>query len=437
MLITDIIAKKRDGLELKEAEIEFFVQNYTNGIVADYQASALLMAIFIRGMTKRETAALTLSMANSGERINLDSISGIKVDKHSTGGVGDKTTLIAAPMAAALGVKVAKMSGRGLGHTGGTVDKLESIPNFCTKIEIEKLIEIVNKIGICVTGQTGNLAPADKKIYALRDVTATVNSIPLIASSVMSKKIAAGADCILLDVKMGSGAFVKTEEDAVSLAKEMVAIGENVGKKTVALITNMDVPLGNNIGNTLEIIEAIETLQGKGPRDLTELCVVLCANMLELSQKGSYEECVKLARNTIEDKSAYYKLIEMVAAQGGDTDVIYDTTKLKNAKFEYQVKAQTDGFLSHTDTEEIGMASLLLGAGRIKKEDAIDYSAGIVLKKKYGDTVKKGETLALLYSDDEKLFEASAERLIAGTEISSEKPEEQKLIYSKITKEDF
>ena len=391
MRMYDILAKKRDGGILTDEEIQFFIDGYVSGAIPDYQASALLMAIFLKGMTPHETAALTRSMAQSGDLVDLSSIDGIKVDKHSTGGVGDKTTLIVAPVVASLGVRVAKMSGRGLGHTGGTVDKLESIPGFRTTLDREAFFDVVRRVGVSVIGQSGNLAPADKKLYALRDVTATVNSIPLIASSIMSKKIAAGSDRILLDVKTGSGAFMKTLEDSIALAKEMVSIGEHVGRRTVALITDMDRPLGCAIGNALEVREACETLQGRGPADLTEVCIELAANMLWLAEKGELAQCRSLAKQQIANGEAFAKLKEMVQAQGGDTSVLDDPSRFDRSNVCYEVLAQREGFLYAMDTERCGIASMELGAGREKKEDPIDYSAGIVLRKKVGDFVRKGE----------------------------------------------
>jgi pyrimidine-nucleoside phosphorylase len=435
MRMYDIIAKKRDGGELTDEEIKYFINGYVKGEIPDYQVSALLMSIFFRGMTDRETADLTMCMANSGETVDLSSIDGIKVDKHSTGGVGDKTTLIISPIVASLGVRVAKMSGRGLGHTGGTVDKMESIPGLKTSIEREKFFDIVRKVGVSVIGQSGNLVPADKKLYALRDVTATVESIPLIASSIMSKKIAAGSDCILLDVKTGSGAFMKTVDDSIRLAKAMVAIGEHVGRKTIALITDMDRPLGNAIGNSLEIMEVCRTLKGNGPDDLTEICIELAANMLFLADKGSIEDCKKLVKEQIENGQAFEKLIEMVEAQGGDTSVLDDNSKFEKAKVIYEVPAKAEGYLYSMNTERCGIASVELGAGREKKEDTIDYSSGIVLKKKIGDYVKQGETIAEFYSSNidkckqaEKVFEDAVT-------IKSEKPKEIPIIHGRVTKD--
>ena len=385
MRMYDLIMKKRNSLELSKEEISYIIKEYVAGNIPDYQMSAFLMAIYFKGMSKEETLYMTMEVAHSGDMVDLSSIKGVKVDKHSTGGVGDKTTLIIAPIVASLGVKVAKMSGRGLGHTGGTVDKLESIPNFKTILSREEFFDIVNKIGVSVIGQSGNLAPADKKLYALRDVTATVDSIPLIAISIMSKKLAAGNDCILLDVKTGSGAFMKTVDSAIELAKEMVDIGSNAGKNTLALITDMDIPLGYNIGNSLEVIEAVETLRGRGPKDLTEVCIQLSANMLYLAGKGSIEECIHLANRAIEDGSAYNKFIEMVEAQGGDSNVIKDVDKFEKSKYAFEVKSEYSGYIYSMDTESLGIASVMLGAGRETKDSIIDFSAGIIINKKYGE----------------------------------------------------
>ena len=350
MRMYDLIMKKRNGFALDEGEIKYLVNEYVAGNIPDYQMSAFLMAVYFKGMTKEETLYMTLAVAHSGDMVDLSGIEGTKVDKHSTGGVGDKTTLIIAPIVASFGVKVAKMSGRGLGHTGGTIDKLEAIPGFKTSLDEKAFFDIVNKTGLSVVGQSGNLAPADKKLYALRDVTATVDSIPLIAVSIMSKKLAAGNDCILLDVKTGSGAFMKTVDSSIELAREMVDIGTNAGKNTMALITDMDIPLGKNIGNSLEVIEAVETLRGKGPKDLTEVCLNIAANMLFLSQKGSLDECMKMAKKAIEDGSALRKLVEMVEAQGGDTSVIEDTDKFIKAKYSYELISDKEGYIIAMDT---------------------------------------------------------------------------------------
>lgn len=433
MRMYDILAKKRDGGILTDEEIQFFIDGYVSGAIPDYQASALLMAIFLKGMTPHGTAALTRSMAQSGDLVDLSSIDGIKVDKHSTGGVGDKTTLIVAPVVASLGVRVAKMSGRGLGHTGGTVDKLESIPGFRTTLDREAFFDVVRRVGVSVIGQSGNLAPADKKLYALRDVTATVNSIPLIASSIMSKKIAAGSDRILLDVKTGSGAFMKTLEDSIALAKEMVSIGEHVGRRTVALITDMDRPLGCAIGNALEVCEACETLQGRGPADLTEVCIELAANMLWLAEKGELAQCRSLAKQQIANGEAFAKLKEMVQAQGGDTSVLDDPSRFDRSNVCYEVLAQREGFLYAMDTEKCGIASVELGAGREKKEDPIDYSAGIVLRKKVGDFVRKGEVLASFYSSEESKCRTAEQTFTQALRIQDARPEQTALIHTRVT----
>ena len=435
MRMYDLIMKKRNGGALSETEIKYLIDEYVAGNIPDYQMSAFLMAVYYQGMTEEETLAMTLAAAHSGDMVDLSAIEGMKVDKHSTGGVGDKTTLIVAPIVAACGVKVAKMSGRGLGHTGGTVDKLESIPGFQTSLTQERFFEVVNSAGLSVIGQTGNLAPADKKLYALRDVTDTVDSIPLIALSIMSKKLAAGSDGIVLDVKTGSGAFMKTVEDSISLAKEMVKIGENAGRKMVALITNMDIPLGNNVGNSLEVIEAVETLKGNGPADLTEVCLNLAGNMLYLAGNGSIEECIQMARNAIDDGSALNRLIAMVEAQDGDTSVILDTNKFAKAPYEYQVLAETEGYINTMNTESCGIASSMLGAGRETKDSVIDFSAGIIIHKKVGDYISKGECLATMYASDEKLFEAAAKKYSNAVTIGCERPEEKPLIFARVTKD--
>lgn len=437
MRMYDLIMKKRNSLELSKEEISYIIKEYVAGNIPDYQMSAFLMTIYFKGMSKEETLHMTMEVAHSGDMVDLSSIKGVKVDKHSTGGVGDKTTLIIAPIVASLGVKVAKMSGRGLGHTGGTVDKLESIPNFKTSLSREEFFDIVNKIGVSVIGQSGNLAPADKKLYALRDVTATVDSIPLIAVSIMSKKLAAGNDCILLDVKTGSGAFMKTVDSAIELAKEMVDIGSNAGKNTLALITDMDIPLGYNIGNSLEVIEAIETLRGRGPKDLTEVCIQLSANMLYLAGKGSIEECIHFANRAIEDGSAYNKFIEMVEAQGGDSNVIKDVDKFEKSKYSFELKSEYSGYINSMDTESLGIASVMLGAGRETKDSVIDFSAGIIINKKYGEYIEAGEVLATMYANDESLFEAAAKKYLEAIEIKNTRPETKPLIYARVSKDEI
>ena len=421
MRMYDIIRHKRDGAALSDEEIGFFVAGCADGSIPDYQISALLMAIYFQGLDARETAALTHAMAHSGDVIDLSAIHGFKVDKHSTGGVGDKTTMIVAPIVAACGVPVAKMSGRGLGHTGGTVDKLESIPGFRVELEPEEFIATVNRMGLCVVGQTGDLAPADKKLYALRDVTATVDSIPLIAASIMSKKIAAGADGIVLDVKVGSGAFMKTVEDAVRLAETMVQIGESVGRRTVALITNMDAPLGNAVGNTLEVAEAVETLQGAGPAGLTAICRELAANMLFLAGKGDIIACDRMAREAILNGSAFEKFCEMVEAQGGDVSAVRDTRKLPAAADHRRVRAPKTGYITHIDAEKCGVAAAMLGAGRQRKEDRIDHTAGILFQENRGGKVDQGFDFARLYSGSSDRFD-EAERLFLEAVTISEEP---------------
>ena len=403
MRMVDIIEKKRDGGKLTKEEIEFFVNGYVRGDIPDYQASALLMAIYFRNMDYDETLNLTLAMENSGDKLDLSGINGIKVDKHSTGGVGDKTSLVLAPMVAALGGKVAKMR-----HTGGTIDKLESIPGFNTSLSEEAFVKQVNDIGIAITGQTGNLAPADKKIYALRDVTATVENISLIASSIMSKKLASGADAIVLDVKTGSGAFMKNEADAVSLAKEMVRIGKGAGRNVTALITDMDQPLGYAVGNALEVIEAINTLKGEGPEDLTKLVLNLGTYMVLAARDDLDKETVrKELERVISDGSALDKMAEFVKAQGGDPDAVYNTDKLKISDTITEVCADSDGYIQSIQSELIGKSSMILGGGRAAKDDVIDLSVGVVLSKKIGDKVSKGDVIARIYCDNaEKTKEA-------------------------------
>lgn len=435
MRMYDVIAKKRNGEALTEEEIRFMIDGYVKGEIPDYQMSAMLMAVYFRGMDDTETAVLTDAVARSGDMVDLSPIEGVKVDKHSTGGVGDKTTMVVAPIVAACGVKVAKMSGRGLGHTGGTVDKLESIPGMRTTLTEEEFFRVVNSTGLSVIGQSGNLAPADKKLYALRDVTATVESIPLIAASIMSKKLAAGNDCILLDVKTGSGAFMKTLEDSLTLAEKMVAIGEHAGKHTMALITNMDIPLGRFIGNSLEVREAVETLKGNGPEDLKEVCLSLAAGMLFLAKKGSMEECRTLAEKAVSDGSALSRLAAMVKAQGGDCTYIENPSKFPEAPFKREVKAEKSAYIARMDTEMCGIASSLLGAGRITKESSIDYSAGIELKKKTGQKAEKGETLAVLYASREELFEAAEAEFLKAVAFSESLPQKEPLIYGCVTKD--
>ena len=435
MRMYDLIMKKRNGEALSSAEIDYMITEYVAGNIPDYQMSAFLMAVFFQGMTEEETLAMTQAVAHSGDMVDLSGIEGVKVDKHSTGGVGDKTSLVIAPIVAACGAKVAKMSGRGLGHTGGTVDKMESIPGMKTSLDQEEFFEVVNKTGLSIIGQSGNLAPADKKLYALRDVTATVDNIPLIAVSIMSKKLAAGNDSILLDVKTGSGAFMKTVEDSIALAQEMVRIGENAGRRTAALITNMDIPLGNNIGNSLEVIEAVNTLNGHGPADFTEVCMNLAGNMLYLSGMGSIEECMEKAKAAVADGSALKRLAAMVEAQGGDASYILDTEKFEKAKYAYEVKAERAGYIVSMNTESCGIASSMLGAGRETKESEIDFTAGIIIQKKVGDYVEAGETMATMYTSNENLFAAAVKRYQEAVVIADEAPEKQPLIYARITKE--
>ncbi|HLR18805.1 MAG TPA: pyrimidine-nucleoside phosphorylase [Staphylococcus sp.] len=400
MRMVDIIEKKRDGQTLTSEEIEFFIKGYTNGDIPDYQASSLAMAVFFQDMNDDERAALTMAMVNSGDVIDLSDIKGTKVDKHSTGGVGDTTTLVLAPLVASVGVPVAKMSGRGLGHTGGTIDKLESVEGFHVEISEEKFVELVNEAKVAVIGQTGNLTPADKKLYGLRDVTGTVNSIPLIASSIMSKKIAAGADAIVLDVKTGNGAFMKTIEDAEALAHAMVSIGNNVGRNTMAIISDMGQPLGNAIGNALEVREAIETLQGKGPEDLTELVMTLGSQMVVVGGKAKdLDEARTLLEEAIQDGTALETFRTFLENQDGDGSVVDDVSKLPQAKYQVDLLAQSTGVVTEIIANEVGVASMMLGAGRQTKDDDIDLSVGIVLDKKVGDKVNEGDTLLTIHSN--------------------------------------
>lgn len=436
MRMYDIIEKKKKGEELTSEEINFVITGLCEEKISDYQVAALLMAVYFKGMIKGETAALAMAMAKSGDMIDLSEIKGVKVDKHSSGGVGDKTTLILAPLAAAAGIPVAKMSGRALGHSGGTIDKLESIEGFETAISRDKFIESVNKINIAIAGQTGNLVPADKKLYALRDVTATVDSIPLIASSIMSKKIAGGADAIVLDVKAGSGAFMKDDEKAKELAGVMVEIGERLGRKTVAVVSNMDEPLGYAIGNSLEVKEAIETLKGKGPKDLEELCLVLGAYMLKLS--GRTEEISVLKNNLKEllaNGKAFEKFREMVINQGGNINVIDNPELFKKAEFKIPVKSELDGIVSAIKTDCVGTASMMLGAGRENKEDAIEYDVGVIIEKKIGDSVNKGDVLAWMHANDKNKTVQAGRLIMEAYSIEETEPVEKPLIISIVQSE--
>lgn len=436
MKMYDLINKKKNKEKLTGEEIEFIIQGFTNGSIPDYQMSAFLMAVCLNGMDHEETAALTVAMAKSGDILDLSAIHGVKVDKHSTGGVGDKTSLVLSPMVASLGIPVAKMSGRGLGHTGGTIDKLESFPSFSTSISSEKFIENVNRIKMAIVGQTPNLAPADKKIYALRDVTATIDNISLIASSIMSKKIASGADVIVLDVKTGSGAFMKTYEESLALAKEMVQIGTIAGRKTFAVITDMNQPLGNAVGNTLEVIEAIDTLRGEGPKDLFEVSITLASYMLVGAEIAKdVEEAKAMLHKTLEDGTALNKLAEFIQAQGGDNKPVFDTSLFQKASIALEVEAPTDGYVSYIHTDEIGMTSLVLGGGRETKESVIDLSVGIKIRKKLGDAVVKGESLATLYANDNNKLEEAKKRLLNAYVIAETKPEKPKYVYAIITKD--
>lgn len=417
MRMYDIIMKKRNGNALTKEEIDFMIAGYTKGEIPDYQMSALMMAVYFSGMNDEETINLTMAMASSGDIIDLSGIEGLKADKHSTGGVGDKTSLVLGPMVAACGVPVAKMSGRGLGHTGGTIDKLESFPGFSTALTNEQFIANVNRIGMAIIGQTADLAPADKKLYALRDVTATVDNMSLIASSIMSKKLAAGSDVIVLDVKTGSGAFMKREDDAVALAREMVKIGTGAGKETVAIISDMNQPLGYAVGNALEVKEAIDTLNGGGSKELLELCLTLGSYMVFGTKHAeSVEQARDMLMKTIEDKSALRKLGEFVEAQGGDARAVYDTSLLPKASITMEVKAEEDGFIEKIETDEIGVVSLILGGGRETKESEIDLSVGLIMHKKLSDAVKSGETIATMYGNDlDKLQQAKCRFMSALT----------------------
>lgn len=429
MRMYDIIENKRDGKELTSEEINFFIKGYTDGTIPDYQASALCMAIYFNGMTEKETVTLTNAMANSGDTVDLSMFGTYSVDKHSTGGVGDKTSLIVAPIVASLGGKVTKMSGRGLGHTGGTVDKLESIPGYKTTLTREEFISQVEKVGLAIIGQSGNLTPADKKLYALRDVTATVNSIPLITSSIMSKKIAAGSHNIVLDVKCGSGAFMKTIEDAEILANEMVKIGKGCGRNISALITDMDRPLGSAVGNSLEVIEALKVLKGELDNDLKEVCTALAAEMISLVYSLSPDEARLQVNDAINSGKALKKMKEWISAQGGDVNYISDTELFPKAKYSLDVVSSEVGYVSAMDTEKIGLASVILGAGRSSKEDRIDFSAGIEIYKKTGDKITKGNKIATLFTNSENSLKEAEKVYLSALQISSSKPEDKPLIY--------
>ena len=429
MRMYDIILKKRRGFQLTTEEINFFVNGFNNNEIPDYQVSSLMMAIFFKGMNERETADLTMAMANSGEILDLSAIDGIKVDKHSTGGVGDSVTLVLAPLVASLGIPVAKMSGRGLGHTGGTIDKLETFKGFSVELDNDTFINNVNNIKIAIAGQTKSLAPADKKLYALRDVTATVDNISLIASSIMSKKIASGADAIVLDVKVGDGAFMKNLQDAKALAKEMVTIGEQLGRRTVAIISNMDQPLGFAIGNALEVKEAIDTLKGNGPKDLEELVLEIGSQMVILSKKAkSVEEAKKLLRENLTNRKALNKLKELVEAQGGDSSIIDNEELMPKSKYQLSITSDREGYVSKICSEEVGLLAMELGAGRKTKDSIIDLSVGIVLKKKIGDKVEKGEELATIYCNNEKDGSSVLNKL-KDVIVVSDVYEQYKLIY--------
>lgn len=424
MRMYDLIIKKRNGEALNEEEIKYMIAEYTADRIPDYQMSAMMMAIYFQGMSAEETVALTMAMAHSGEMLDLSAISGTKVDKHSTGGVGDKTSIALTPMVAACGVKIAKMSGRGLGHTGGTIDKLESFEGFTTEISTEHFMKQVNEIGVSIMGQTMNIAPADKKLYALRDVTATVDNMSLIASSIMSKKLAAGADAIVLDVKTGSGAFMKKEEDAFALAKEMVTLGNMAGRHTIAVVSDMDQPLGYAVGNALEVEEAIATLRGEGPEDFTKLCMTLGTYMLIAGGVADNEEIAgRMLSDVIKNGSALSKLADFVAAQGGNAKAVYDTSLLPKASITEEILSEKAGYVKKIDCDEIGICSLILGGGRETKESVIDLSVGMVLHKKVGDFVQAGESLATVYANDRDKLEVAKERFLKAYHFDERQPE--------------
>ncbi|MDE6847350.1 MAG: pyrimidine-nucleoside phosphorylase [Lachnospiraceae bacterium] len=429
MRMYDLIMKKRNGESLSREEIEYMIAEYTADIIPDYQMSAMMMAIYFRGMNAQETVALTMAMAHSGDMMDLTAIEGTKVDKHSTGGVGDKTSIALTPMVAACGVKIAKMSGRGLGHTGGTIDKLESFEGFSTRITADHFVRQVNEIGVSIMGQTADIAPADKKLYALRDVTATVDNMSLIASSIMSKKLASGADAIVLDVKTGSGAFMKQEQDSFALAKEMVTLGNMAGRKTIAIVSDMDQPLGRAVGNALEVEEAIATLRGEGPEDFTKLCMTLGSYMLVAGGAASDEEdALKKLQDVIEDGSALKKLADFVQAQGGDPKAVYDTSLLPRASVVEEVISPQGGYVSKIDCDEIGICSLLLGGGRETKESRIDLAVGLILHKKVGDQVSEGESLATIYANDQDKLKAARERFLNAYHFSDQPVKSTELI---------
>lgn len=438
MRMYDLISKKKNGQRLSDEEIQFIIKGYTDGEIPDYQMSAFLMAVCLKGMDTEETIAMTMAMAHSGDMLDLSAIHGIKADKHSTGGVGDKTSLIIGPMVASLGVPVAKMSGRGLGHTGGTIDKLESFEGFTTELSEQKFFDNVNQMKLAIIGQTANLAPADKKIYALRDVTATIDNISLISSSIMSKKIAAGADVIVLDVKSGSGAFMKTLEGSIELAETMVKIGNGVGRETYAVISDMNQPLGSAVGNNLEVIEAIDTLRGNGPEDLLDASLTLASYMVVGAKHAKTpEEAREMLLGTIKDGSALNKFAEFVRAQGGDDRAVFDTSLFPKANLQKEVCAVKEGYITEIHTDEIGMTSLILGGGRETKESVIDLSVGMKIHKKLGDKVEVGTPLATLYANDASKLEAASERFLCAYTIGEEKPEVPNHIYGIVTKDGY
>lgn len=429
MRMYDIIEKKRDGHPLTEEEIRFFVEGYTDGSIPDYQASALCMAIYFRGMNDQEISILTDAMAHSGDMLDLSRFGTLSADKHSTGGVGDKTSLIVMPIIAALGAKVAKMTGRGLGHTGGTVDKLESIPGYNVTLDGQTFMQQVEDIGISLIGQSGNMTPADKKLYALRDVTATVDSIPLITSSIMCKKLAAGAHNIVLDVKVGSGAFMKTVEDARELATKMTTIGRLCGRNIAAVLTNMNQPLGHNIGNALEVQEAVEVLNGGGPDDMKQVCLALASALASMVFQIPHEEAVQRAEEALASGAAFQKMVEWIGRQGGDVRYLKDTSLFPKCSCVYEVKAAESGYIQSMDAEQIGLCSVLLGAGRATKEESIDPAAGIILNKKIGAPVNKGDVLCTLYTNREAVIPTAEQQYIQAVRIGAEAPEEEPLIY--------